>query len=267
MLLNISFLDTEYKLNLHKTFARRPGVLGYEGVSGTCIRYIENCIGVFIIFLVVCKVVWTEFIGNKAKGRISKRVFQEKARQHFVSPDTHTYVKHPFWHSPFCLITDELGPKVFHSGNGSQRMNKLKSSLREVRQSFPVQYLPVFGLNTNICDLLTVNFRIKFECEKNNKIASYLGICCTVYHNGHNKQFKAFHFKFASSIVSNFHNLFNSITIAKLRMLNHQKKRLETHPTFICSDQQWKHQGNMWGQFRVITIKAPGRRPSFWRLY
>ena len=39
------------------------------------------------------------FVGNKAKGRISKRVFQEnKARQifrkneHFLPPDTHTYV-------------------------------------------------------------------------------------------------------------------------------------------------------------------------------
>ena len=61
--------------------------------------------------------------------------------------------------------------------------------------------------------------------KKHNKIASYLDICCTVYHKGHNKQFKAFHFKFASFIVSNFHNLFNSITIAKLRMLNHQKKK------------------------------------------
>ena len=40
-----------------------------------------------------------KFVGNKAKGRISKRVFQEsKARQnfrknkHFLPPDTHTYV-------------------------------------------------------------------------------------------------------------------------------------------------------------------------------
>ena len=42
-----------------------------------------------------------QFVVNKAKGRISKRVFQEnKARQIFL--------KHPFWDSPFCLITDEL---------------------------------------------------------------------------------------------------------------------------------------------------------------
>ena len=40
-----------------------------------------------------------EFLGNKAKGRISKWVLQEdKARQifrkkkHFLTPDTHTYV-------------------------------------------------------------------------------------------------------------------------------------------------------------------------------
>ena len=65
----------------------------------------------------------TEFVGNKAKGRISKRVFQEnKARQilqnnkHFLPPDTHTYVlfqrkpltmmKNPFYfilRAPFVL--------------------------------------------------------------------------------------------------------------------------------------------------------------------
>ena len=74
------------------------------------------------------------FVVNKAKGRISKRVFQKnKARQIFRKtnisyPDTHTYVcvsgvrnvrfsenlacfvflKHPFWDSPFCLINDDL---------------------------------------------------------------------------------------------------------------------------------------------------------------
>ena len=71
---------------------------------------------------------------NKVKGRISKLVFQEnKARQIFrktnisyplVRKRTCTYqgvnvrfsgnlayfvfLKHPFWDSPFCLITDEL---------------------------------------------------------------------------------------------------------------------------------------------------------------
>ena len=49
-----------------------------------------------------CQFLWrTEklFVDNKAKGRISKQVFQEnKARQtfwkkeHFLPPDTHTYV-------------------------------------------------------------------------------------------------------------------------------------------------------------------------------
>ena len=73
-----------------------------------------------------------EFAGNKAKERISKRVFQEnKARQIFLKNDisyplisTRTcayqgvrnacfvFLKYPFWDSPFCLITDELN--VFH---------------------------------------------------------------------------------------------------------------------------------------------------------
>ena len=73
----------------------------------------------------------THFVRNKAKGRISKRVFQEnKAWQVFrktnLPPDTHmcvwvswgknvrfsenlacfVFLKHPFWDSPFCIITD-----------------------------------------------------------------------------------------------------------------------------------------------------------------
>ena len=81
-----------------------------------------------------------KFVGNKAKRQISKRVFQRKQSttnfpksKHFLPPDTHTYVcvsgggrgggknvrfsenlarfvflKHLFWDSPFCLITDEF---------------------------------------------------------------------------------------------------------------------------------------------------------------
>ena len=60
-----------------------------------------------------------EFVGNKTKGRISKRVFQEnKARQIFWKTNisypfirTRTcfvFLKHPFWDSPFCLITNEF---------------------------------------------------------------------------------------------------------------------------------------------------------------
>ena len=75
------------------------------------------------------------FVSNKVKGRISKRVFQEnKARQIFRKtsisyPLTRTrmcayqevkivrfsenlacfvFLKHSFWDSSFCLITDEL---------------------------------------------------------------------------------------------------------------------------------------------------------------
>ena len=76
-----------------------------------------------------------EIVGNKAKRRISNRVFQKnKARQIFrkknisyplISTRTRAYqgvrnicfsenlvcfvfLKHPFWDSPFCLITDEI---------------------------------------------------------------------------------------------------------------------------------------------------------------
>ena len=74
----------------------------------------------------------TPNVGNKVKGRISKRVFQEsKARQIFRKtsisyPLTRTcayqgirnvcfseilacfaFLKHPFWDSPFCLVTDD----------------------------------------------------------------------------------------------------------------------------------------------------------------
>ena len=73
---------------------------------------------------------WKWFVGNKAKGLISKRVFQEnKARQIFRKMNisyplirTRTYQgvrnlrfsKHPFWDSPICLI-NELTGKLFHS--------------------------------------------------------------------------------------------------------------------------------------------------------
>ena len=75
-----------------------------------------------------------EHFGNKAKGQISKRVFQEnKACQIFRKTNisyplirtrmcayqggrnvrfsenlaSFVFLKHPFWDSPFCLITDE----------------------------------------------------------------------------------------------------------------------------------------------------------------
>ena len=83
----------------------------------------------------------SEFVGNKVKGRISKRVFQgNKARQIFrnlnisLPAETQTYVayqrvinvrfsenltgfvflKHPFWDSTFCLITEELSNQTFN---------------------------------------------------------------------------------------------------------------------------------------------------------
>ena len=48
---------------------------------------------------------FTYFVGNKAKGRISKRVFQEnKARQIFRK----TNISYPLIRTRFCLITDDL---------------------------------------------------------------------------------------------------------------------------------------------------------------
>ena len=68
-----------------------------------------------------------KFFGNKTKGRISKRVFQEnKARQIFRKTyqgvrnvrfsenlACFVFLKHPFWDSPFCLITDEINTTCF----------------------------------------------------------------------------------------------------------------------------------------------------------
>ena len=49
-----------------------------------------------------------QIVGNKAKGRISKRMFQEnKARrifrkkEHLLPPDTHTYVFRKIWRVSF----------------------------------------------------------------------------------------------------------------------------------------------------------------------
>ena len=80
-----------------------------------------------------------QFVGNKAKGRISKRVFEEnKARQIFPKTNISyplirtcayqgvrnvrfsenlacfVFLKRPFWDSPFCLITDEFTLFVRH---------------------------------------------------------------------------------------------------------------------------------------------------------
>ena len=97
-----------------------------------------------------------KIVGNNAKGRISKRVFQEnKARQIFRKtnisyPRIHTrtcayqwvrnvcfsenlahfvFLKHPFWDSHFCVITDEMTKNTkntftgeMHSLNANQTL-------------------------------------------------------------------------------------------------------------------------------------------------
>ena len=74
-------------------------------------------------------VVYCYFVGNKAKGCISKQVFQKnKARQLFRKNEhflplkkcsffsenlaCFVFLKHPFLDSSFCLITDELEIKI-----------------------------------------------------------------------------------------------------------------------------------------------------------
>ena len=51
-----------------------------------------------------------KIVGNKAKGRISKRIFQEnKAQQNFSENlACFVFLKHPFWDLPFYLITDKM---------------------------------------------------------------------------------------------------------------------------------------------------------------
>ena len=102
------------------------------------------------IFALGFKSLYPKFIGSKAKGRISKRVFQEsKARQIFRRTDisyplirTRTqgvrnvcfsgnlpcfaFLKHPLWDSRFCLITDDL--------SSSYRKSFAISSSRNLQQ-------------------------------------------------------------------------------------------------------------------------------------
>ena len=116
-----------------------------------------------------------KLVGNKAKGLISKRVFQKnKARQIFHKKTISyplirirtcayqgvrnvffsenlacfVFLKHPFWDSPFCLITDELS------------------------------YLKIFG--QNFSEAILINEMSSFDIVKNissfvSKMA-YLGI-------------------------------------------------------------------------------------------
>ena len=60
-----------------------------------------------------------EFVGNKAKGRISKGCFKKTKHAKFSEKRTITpwcahviicfvFLKHQLWDAPFCLITDEI---------------------------------------------------------------------------------------------------------------------------------------------------------------
>ena len=67
-----------------------------------------------MLYIFVRKAPISKFVGNKTKGRISKRLFQEnKARQIFRKRN----ISYPLIHTPirdswFCLITDEFSETV-----------------------------------------------------------------------------------------------------------------------------------------------------------
>ena len=119
-----------------------------------------------------------EFVGNKAKGRISKRVFQEnKARQIFRKTNisyhligTHTcvyqrvrnvcfseksdvlcFLENPFWNSPFCRTTEDipvaLNPAVTQRSTFRKRRRKgnnwfpLSACLAYLKLLFVIQYV------------------------------------------------------------------------------------------------------------------------------
>ena len=67
-----------------------------------------------MLYIFVCKAPISKFVGNKTKGRISKRLFQEnKARQIFRKRNiSYPLIRTPMRDSSFCLITDEFSETV-----------------------------------------------------------------------------------------------------------------------------------------------------------
>ena len=123
------------------------------------------------------------FVGNKAKRRISKRVFQETKHAKFYEKQTFltswythvrvrmrgvrnirfsenltcfVFLKHPFWDSCFCLITDDLHIQQECSIN-------LLGTNYVSTEFFSGPYFPAFGLNT---ERYEVSLSIQPECGK-----------------------------------------------------------------------------------------------------
>ena len=67
-----------------------------------------------MLYIFVRKAPISKFVGNKTKGRISKRLFQEnKARQIFRKRNiSYPLIRTPMRDSSFCLITDEFSETV-----------------------------------------------------------------------------------------------------------------------------------------------------------
>ena len=64
------------------------------------------------------------FVGNKAKGRISKRTCAYQGARNVCFWENlacFVFLKHRFWDSPFCLITDDLTVSFPESSNQNLR--------------------------------------------------------------------------------------------------------------------------------------------------
>ena len=106
---------------------------------------------------------FSQIIGNKGKERILKRVFQEnKGRQIFRKTNIFyplirtltrnvcfsenlacfIFLKHPFWDSPFCLITDDFVVTFFYLWGiwpEFWKSNRLSSGCWPISRNWPTQ--------------------------------------------------------------------------------------------------------------------------------
>ena len=153
------------------------------------------------VWAVASQVCWLwGFDGNKGKGQISKRVFQEnKARQNVRKTNISltcayqvvrnvrfwenlacfNFLKHPFSDSPFCLITEDLLSNyipynIFARGPTSPRKkNKYKSTKNTLDQH-------LLFVNDIIDFVLVSVFLLNYRCQS---------ICSTVCQLVKSKEF------------------------------------------------------------------------------
>ena len=129
-------------------------------------------------------------MANKTKGRISKRVLREnKARQIFRKTNMRirgvrnvrfsenlacfVFLKHPFWDSPFCLITDEISSSVFinpfHTTGVFPYLLKISEYVRGSPDIFGEYMMrPVFWNKLNEDKSQILNTSLASESNKTN---------------------------------------------------------------------------------------------------